>query len=586
MKWHKGHIGRFWDLEYLEFPYVRQPITDEEVNMWRSKGYDHVKSFTGVMYDNSNPMPLWTKRFHEIFSEYANLTFTFYKMETLEIMPEHSDHYRTYRKVHEAEYSDVVRILVMLEDWRPGHYLEIDGQGIVNWIAGDYFVWENDCPHAASNIGVEPRYTLQITGTKIKSEDIWHKTHWYNIPDLETKAASKQPFLATRILPSINHNNGNPLMIYLYNEELKELKNITHTDHARNILNLKGLDFYLYEPICTYNYGAEVKYPPKGTKHTMLFYSEFVGNEDAAYLRCDEFESIIEYAERNGLTNIRVHTCDYDVANRYPYYKDKLKLYTNDLFLKTVPPLKVKDASPSTEFTKHFICMNWRWTPHRHLTAMYMSQKDCYLSWYFRSDLFNVGMGNWYNVYDLGESNPALFNLLLKGLRDLNRNTPYNLDLNIKEPTVIRHPYFIEYNPANNNTIYNIKEKHENKIETYYRDIFCDIVTETRFAQPTANYSEKVYNAIFYKKPFILIAPPKTLQYMKEDGFKTFSDFWDESYDNIEIHQDRLFAIFNLIDELNKKPIDELREIYKQMIPILEHNYELLQTKVLPLQED
>jgi hypothetical protein len=111
-------------------------------------------------------------------------------------------------------------------------------------------------------------------------------------------------------------------------------------------------------------------------------------------------------------------------------------------------------------------------------------------------------------------------------------------------------------------------------------------VTETRFAQPTANYSEKVYNAIFYKKPFILVAPPKTLQYMKEEGFRTFSDFWDESYDDIEIHQDRLFTIFNLIDQLNKKPIDELRNIYRQMIPILEHNYNLLQTKVLPIQED
>ena len=30
-------------------------------------------------------------------------------------------------------------------------------------------------------------------------------------------------------------------------------------------------------------------------------------------------------------------------------------------------------------------------------------------------------------------------------------------------------------------------------IEKYYKDIFCAVITESRFAQPTANYSEKVF---------------------------------------------------------------------------------------------
>jgi hypothetical protein len=178
-----------------------------------------------------------------------------------------------------------------------------------------------------------------------------------------------------------------------------------------------------------------------------------------------------------------------------------------------------------------------------------------------------------------------MFAFLLRGLRDLNRNSPYNLDLKITEATTIMHPYFRQYNPTNN-TIYNIKEKHENNIEKFYRDVFCDVVNETRFAQPTANYSEKVYNALFYKKPFIMVGPPKTLEYMRQEGFKTFSDFWDESYDDITDHEQRLFAIYKLIDSINKKPIEELRLIYQQMIPILNYNYDLLQQKVMPLEED
>jgi hypothetical protein len=62
--------------------------------------------------------------------------------------------------------SEVYRAIVFLEDWQSGHYFEIDNIGVVNWCAGDYYLWNGDAPHAASNIGIDPRYTLQITGIK------------------------------------------------------------------------------------------------------------------------------------------------------------------------------------------------------------------------------------------------------------------------------------------------------------------------------------------------------------------------------------------------------------------------------------
>ena len=89
----------------------------------------------------------------------------FYKMETLDIMPTHVDHYNTYCKVFNKERDEVRRAIVFLEDWKPGHYFEVDGRAFVNWKVGEYVLWEPDTPHAASNIGVDPRYTLQITGT-------------------------------------------------------------------------------------------------------------------------------------------------------------------------------------------------------------------------------------------------------------------------------------------------------------------------------------------------------------------------------------------------------------------------------------
>jgi hypothetical protein len=160
----KGHLDPFWDMQLIkEFEFTRQPLTEEEETLWKSQGYDYIKSFTGKMFDSRNPMPDWVDKFGSKFTDFKNLTYTFYKMSTLEIMPTHSDHYRTYMRLFNTEAKNICRILVMLEDWKPGHYLEIDQVGIVNWQAGDYFIWHNDCPHAASNIGIQDRYTLQIT---------------------------------------------------------------------------------------------------------------------------------------------------------------------------------------------------------------------------------------------------------------------------------------------------------------------------------------------------------------------------------------------------------------------------------------
>jgi hypothetical protein len=51
-----------------------------------------------------------------------------------------------------------------MEDWKSGHYFEIDGKPLVQWKRGDYAIWNYDVPHMAFNMGIEPRYTIQITG--------------------------------------------------------------------------------------------------------------------------------------------------------------------------------------------------------------------------------------------------------------------------------------------------------------------------------------------------------------------------------------------------------------------------------------
>jgi hypothetical protein len=81
---------------------------------------------------------------------------------------------------------------------------------------------------------------------------------------------------------------------------------------------------------------------------------------------------------------------------------------------------------------------------------------------------------------------------------------------------------------------------------------------------------------VWSKVPFILVAPPHTLSYLKTFGFKTFSNWWDESYDSEEDHYKRIIKIFDLIDYINLKSLDELKIIYAEMFDVLEHNKEIL----------
>jgi hypothetical protein len=60
---------------------------------------------------------------------------------------------------------------------------------------------------------------------------------------------------------------------------------------------------------------------------------------------------------------------------------------------------------------------------------------------------------------------------------------------------------------------------------------------------------------------------------MKNDGFKTFSEFWNESYDNETDHQTRFIKIFEIIDYIESLSIQECRDMYVKMDKILKHNY-------------
>ena len=114
------------------------------------------------------------------------------------------------------------------------------------------------------------------------------------------------------------------------------------------------------------------------------------------------------------------------------------------------------------------------------------------------------------------------------------------------------------------------------EVVNIYKSSYISLVTETFFYEDEYIVTEKAYQPMAYFHPFIILGSPYTLKHLRSMGFKTFGDFWDESYDE-ELDNDKRFEkIFNLILYFNKIPIEELHDLYVEMIPILKYNYKLL----------
>ena len=72
--------------------------------------------------------------------------------------------------------------------------------------------------------------------------------------------------------------------------------------------------------------------------------------------------------------------------------------------------------------------------------------------------------------------------------------------------------------------------------------------------------------------PFVLIGRPGILKYLRKLGFKTFGDFWDESYDDIEEDSKRMVKCLEVIKTLINKSTEEWDLLNKKLKEILIHN--------------
>lgn len=138
---------------------------------------------------------------------------------------------------------------------------------------------------------------------------------------------------------------------------------------------------------------------------------------------------------------------------------------------------------------------------------------------------------------------------------------------------------YLKTNPSPVSGIIDAKPVSQDEVNQplqYYNDFFIDVVAETYTVGNTFFLTEKTMRPISTLTPFITYGPQGFLSNLKNRyGFKTFDNWWDESYDNYQAYEriKRMYRVFDYLDSLSDS---QKIDIYKDMQDVLQYNYDLI----------
>jgi len=122
-------------------------------------------------------------------------------------------------------------------------------------------------------------------------------------------------------------------------------------------------------------------------------------------------------------------------------------------------------------------------------------------------------------------------------------------------------------NSSQSDSYYIERLNHDVTLKTWFT-----VVSEASFFDndQTTFVSEKTFKAIALRSPFIIFGNRGSLKVLRNLGYKTFSDFWDESYDNLPSWE-RYDAIIKLMHDLDK--IEDKMSFFSRLREVLDYNY-------------
>lgn len=378
-----------------------------------------------------------------------------------------------------------------------------------------------------------------------------------------------------------------PHMIYAGKGPILQLENKNYDQSMINHLNQQGLNIYLIEiltfsreNLTDFSYTGDISLNNLGG--CMEVIDTFCGStvitdfDSDDQIFCYELESISRFVKNNKLTNVSVYTCHYNIKKYFQDTYPEIKLFCKDLYLASNVdfPERKRIDDFSIDVINHveykFFSPNWRYHSARHLIMSYLINCSGRYSWYYKGNIDLLKKNLWFELDQWEEINPQIYKTINQGSAILDEKSPLVIDIETGSTNITGDIDHYKY-PGN----FSSAPNDWSLVDGYLKG-FCVVVTESVFCQPMAIASEKTLYPIKNGKPFVLVAPPHTLEYLRRQGFKTFDRFWDESYDHETDHEKRILKILETINYINNKSLEELKVMYSNMEDIIKHNIEML----------
>jgi hypothetical protein len=142
----------------------------DNVSLGNASEYDEQNvKYIMAGYTDKNTQYYQTFDLSDEYHTFAKSIFSQYSLSVIKQMPgqtipEHFDTFYKFSENNNCRKEDVCRLNFFLEEWKTGHYFEINTEPYVNWVKMSFKVIRYGQPHLSGNMGMAPKYTMQITG--------------------------------------------------------------------------------------------------------------------------------------------------------------------------------------------------------------------------------------------------------------------------------------------------------------------------------------------------------------------------------------------------------------------------------------
>lgn len=286
-------------------------------------------------------------------------------------------------------------------------------------------------------------------------------------------------------------------------------------------------------------------------------------NDVVCALRGDHWQNLPEFEFFRQLQDQMPKTpCKFYHSQNFPHCEwadHYLYFYLNKFEKFNAGPQLDPVSIPRSDFSsavKALSCLNATGRPHRIIFAILLVNTDCVLSYLDVLDPDYV----WSKIgFGLSDLTPHI-------RRQYKKNLP-----------VARRKFDIATKFVSNPQLRDHVRSSQGITESIQliQQGFCHVITDDPFASSWPRITEKTLKPMIAQRPFLMLGAQGNLAWLRSKGFRTFDQWWDESYDQ-QSDEKRLQSVYKIARHIDSLSIRQRQYLLEQMRPVLDHNFEHL----------